>query len=51
MKTIVVRKQNDKTGGYVNISFLPEIQTGFGRRRNRIKTQLYLEATLATLIQ
>ncbi len=39
------QENNDKHGGYVNISFIPEIEDGDETTRN----DLYLEATLATI--
>ncbi|QEE48926.1 AAA family ATPase [Flavobacterium alkalisoli] len=40
---------NDKTGGYVNISFLPEIQQDEDAEEAPDKNQLYLEAVLHTI--
>lgn len=43
------QEHNDKTGGYVNISFIPEIQQDEDLDENTDKNQLYLEAVLATI--
>lgn len=40
---------NDKTGGYVNISFLPEIQQDEETEETPDKNELYLEAVLQTI--
>ncbi len=41
------QKINDKEGGYVNISFIPDIQQG--QEEETDKATLYLEATLAAI--
>ncbi len=43
------QKSNDKKGGYVNISFLPEIQTD-DEEEELDKTDLYVRATLKTIL-
>jgi ATP-dependent exoDNAse (exonuclease V) beta subunit len=41
---------NSKTGGYVNISFVPKIEKEiFGEEENPEKNELYLQATLSTI--
>ncbi|MFV8321666.1 UvrD-helicase domain-containing protein [Flavobacterium sp. LS2R12] len=43
------QKTNDKTGGYVNISFIPEIETSEDDDETLGKTDLYVLATLNTI--
>ena len=43
------QKVNDKTGGYVNISFLPEIKISDEEEEDLQKTDLYAQATLKTI--
>ncbi|MDD5149410.1 MAG: UvrD-helicase domain-containing protein [Flavobacterium sp.] len=43
------QKSNDKTGGYVNISFIPKIEETEENSEALDKTQLYLLATLNTI--
>ena len=43
------QKNNDKTGGYVNISFIPEVETYEDDKETLDKTKLYLSATLKTI--
>lgn len=43
------QEHNNKTGGYVNISFIPEIQQEENEEESTDKNQLYLEAVLATI--
>ncbi|WP_291132556.1 UvrD-helicase domain-containing protein [Flavobacterium sp. UBA7682] len=44
------QKFNSKTGGYVNISFVPKIdKETFDDEENLAKNELYLQATLATI--
>lgn len=43
------QKSNDKKGGYVNISFLPEIQTDDEEELDKI--DLYVRATLKTILE
>jgi ATP-dependent exoDNAse (exonuclease V) beta subunit len=44
------QEQNDKKGGYVNISFVPKPEkVEFGEEENATKNELYLEATLKTI--
>ena len=43
------QKSNDKTGGYVNISFIPKIEEGDNEEEPLDKTELYLLATLNTI--
>jgi ATP-dependent exoDNAse (exonuclease V) beta subunit len=43
------QKSNDKTGGYVNISFIPKIEETEDDEEALDKTQLYLLATLNTI--
>lgn len=46
------QEQNDKKGGYVNISFVPKAEKSeFGEEENLAKNELYLEATLKTIHQ
>ncbi|KAB1156051.1 UvrD-helicase domain-containing protein [Flavobacterium luteum] len=47
------QKPNSKTGGYVNISFLPEIQEQEERENEEVleKTDLYVTATLNTILK
>jgi len=40
---------NDKTGGYVNVSFIPKIETGETEEEALDKTELYVLATLNTI--
>lgn len=44
------QKSNDKIGGYVNISFLPEIE-GTEEEEGIKKTDLYVRATLKTILE
>ena len=42
--------ENDKKGGYINISFVPKVEkVEFGEEENPAKEELYLEATLKTI--
>ncbi len=43
------QKNNDKTGGYVNISFIPKVETFDDDEETLDKTDLYLLATLNTI--
>lgn len=43
------QEHNNKTGGYVNISLIPEIQQEETEEESADKNQLYLEAVLATI--
>ena len=43
------QKTNDQTGGYVNISFIPKIETSDEEDEANDKTKLYLLATLNTI--
>ena len=43
------QKTNDKTGGYVNISFIPKVETAEGDEEALDKTDLYVLATLNTI--
>lgn len=43
------QKTNDKTGGYVNISFIPKIETSEDEEEALDKTDLYVLATLNTI--
>lgn len=44
------QKFNTKTGGYVNISFVPKVEKeAFDEEENLAKNELYLQATLATI--
>ncbi|HNP32551.1 MAG TPA: UvrD-helicase domain-containing protein, partial [Flavobacterium sp.] len=44
------QETNNKKGGYVNISFVPKIEkTEYSDEENRLKEELYLEATLKTI--
>ncbi|MES2573452.1 MAG: UvrD-helicase domain-containing protein [Bacteroidota bacterium] len=43
------QKSNDKTGGYVNISFIPKIEESEDDEEALNKTELYLLATLNTI--
>jgi ATP-dependent exoDNAse (exonuclease V) beta subunit len=43
------QKSNDKTGGYVNISFIPKIEESEDEEEALDKTELYLLATLNTI--
>ena len=44
------QKFNTKTGGYVNISFVPKVEKeAFDEEENLAKNDLYLQATLATI--
>ena len=43
------QKSNDKTGGYVNISFIPKIEESEDDEEALDKTELYLLATLNTI--
>ncbi len=43
------QKTNDKTGGYVNISFIPKVETSEEDEETLDKTDLYLLATLNTI--
>ncbi len=43
------QKTNDKTGGYVNISFIPKIETSEEDEEALDKTDLYVLATLNTI--
>lgn len=46
------QKQNDKKGGYVNISFVPKVEKAeFGEEENQAKEELYLEAILKTILK
>ncbi len=45
------QEHNDKKGGYVNISFIPEVQQDEELEENPDKNQLYLEAVLNTIAQ
>jgi ATP-dependent exoDNAse (exonuclease V) beta subunit len=43
------QKTNDKTGGYVNISFIPKVETSEDDEETLDKTDLYVFATLNTI--
>lgn len=43
------QKTNDKTGGYVNISFIPKVETSEDEEEALDKTDLYVLATLNTI--
>ncbi|RKS95015.1 ATP-dependent exoDNAse (exonuclease V) beta subunit [Flavobacterium limicola] len=43
------QKTNDKTGGYVNISFIPKIEAAEDDEETLDKTELYVLATLNTI--
>lgn len=43
------QKTNDKTGGYVNISFIPKVETSEDDEEMLDKTDLYVLATLNTI--
>jgi ATP-dependent exoDNAse (exonuclease V) beta subunit len=43
------QKTNDKTGGYVNISFIPKVETSEDEEEALDKTELYVLATLNTI--
>ncbi|MFV5686651.1 UvrD-helicase domain-containing protein [Flavobacterium sp. GB2R13] len=43
------QKTNDKTGGYVNISFIPKVETSEDDEEALDKTDLYVLATLNTI--
>lgn len=43
------QKNNTKTGGYVNISFIPKVETSEDDEETLDKTKLYLSATLNTI--
>ena len=43
------QKSNDKTGGYVNISFIPKVETSEDDEEALDKTELYVLATLNTI--
>ena len=43
------QKTNDKTGGYVNISFIPKVETSEDDEETLDKTNLYVLATLNTI--
>jgi ATP-dependent exoDNAse (exonuclease V) beta subunit len=43
------QKSNDKTGGYVNISFIPKVENGEDDEEAMGKTELYVLATLNTI--
>lgn len=43
------QKSNDKVGGYVNISFIPKVETSEEDEDSLDKTELYLLATLNTI--
>lgn len=43
------QKTNDKTGGYVNISFIPKVETSEDDEETLDKTDLYVLATLNTI--
>ena len=43
------QKTNDKTGGYVNISFIPKVETSEDDEEALDKTELYVLATLNTI--
>jgi len=43
------QKSNNKTGGYVNISFIPQVEEGEDDEESLDKTELYLLATLNTI--
>jgi ATP-dependent exoDNAse (exonuclease V) beta subunit len=43
------QKSNDKTGGYVNISFIPKVESTEDDEEALDKTELYLLATLNTI--
>ncbi|WP_081897812.1 exodeoxyribonuclease V subunit beta [Flavobacterium sp. 83] len=43
------QKTNDKTGGYVNISFIPKVETSEDDDETLDKTDLYVLATLNTI--
>ncbi len=45
------QKSNDKKGGYVNISFLPEIEATDEEGEELNKTDLYVRATLKTILE
>jgi ATP-dependent exoDNAse (exonuclease V) beta subunit len=45
------QKINDKTGGYVNISFLPEIQISDEEEEDLQKTDLYAQTTLNKIVE
>ena len=46
------QEQNDKKGGYVNISFIPKVEKAeFGEQENPQKDQLYLQAVLQTILK
>ncbi|MCF6131324.1 UvrD-helicase domain-containing protein [Flavobacterium wongokense] len=45
------QERNDKKGGYVNISFVPKTEKAdFGEEENLAKDELYLDATLKTIL-
>ncbi len=44
------QKSNAKTGGYVHISFIPEIEESDGEEEELNKTDLYVRATLKTIL-
>ena len=43
------QKTNDKTGGYVNISFIPKVETSEDEEETLDKTELFVLATLNTI--
>jgi len=43
------QKSNDKTGGYVNISFIPKVESSEGDEDALDKTELFVLATLNTI--
>ena len=43
------QKTNDKTGGYVNISFIPKVETSEDEEESLDKTELFVLATLNTI--
>ena len=43
------QKTNDKTGGYVNISFIPKVETSEDEEEALDKTELFVLATLNTI--
>ena len=43
------QKTNDKTGGYVNISFIPKLETAEDEEESLDKTELFVLATLSTI--
>ena len=46
------QEQNDKKGGYVNISFIPKVEKAeFGELENPQKDQLYLQMVLQTILK